>query len=229
MRHARSLGGDTFSLTPRRRVRPSDSQGMVHGGICNRNQLHMLHYVTLFLQTVTPPLQLATKDGVAQKLCRSQTELQILVASSMKHFKTFHCWQSWHETFHCPSLAFVRSQVPSLIPWAHAGIMDLERLAMLNCRLTLHPMKLTSFLKPDFWELAVVFCSTAGARVTLFVVGFKEPASQEPRWINSTIHCDVGSCQGEPAVPMGPAREPVQRTQVWKEMKYTDHRMAYGA
>ena len=113
--------------------------------------------------------------------------------------------------------------MPSLIPWAHAGIMDLERLAMLNCGLTLHPMKLTSFLKPYFCELAVVFCSTAGARVTLFVVGFKEPASQEPRWINSTIHCDVGSCQGEPAVPMGPAREPVQRTQVWKEM---EHRMA---
>lgn len=50
MRHARSLGGDTFSLTPRRRVRPSDSQGMVHGGICNRNRLHMLHHPCSWLQ-----------------------------------------------------------------------------------------------------------------------------------------------------------------------------------
>ena len=50
MRHARSLGGDTFSLTPRRRVRPSDSQGMVHGGICNRNRLHTLHNPCSWLQ-----------------------------------------------------------------------------------------------------------------------------------------------------------------------------------
>jgi len=50
MRHARSLGGDTFSLTPRRRVRPSDSQGMVHGGICNRDRLHMLHHPCSWLQ-----------------------------------------------------------------------------------------------------------------------------------------------------------------------------------
>ena len=81
MRHARSLAGDTFSLTPRR-VRPSESWCMA--AFRNRNRLHMLHNPCSWLQRM--------------EWHRNCADLRLKWTDpySLKH-ETFHCWQSWHE------------------------------------------------------------------------------------------------------------------------------------
>ena len=89
-----------------------------NGATNARDRLHMLHHPCSWLQR----MEWHRNCADLRLSCRS-------LWPQARNDETFHRWQSWHETFHCRSLAFVRSQVPSLIPWAHAGIMGFREIS----------------------------------------------------------------------------------------------------